>query len=121
MQPTPMHQSIHRPINPVAKMICQGGVKPWATSCRNLGENIAECLGNFIGMRKRLSRHWPSRFGPKQVCHRAAPHDLQAGLLGADGRHAIRSRGGPSNTSALAMVFKLVEGSHSVAKGDSCC
>jgi hypothetical protein len=74
MQPTPMHQSIHRPINPVAKMICQGGVKPWTTSCRNLGENIAECLGNFIGIRKRLTRHWPSRCGPKQVCDRAAPH-----------------------------------------------
>ena len=35
----PKHPRIDRPINPVAKMICQGGIKPWATSCRNLGEH----------------------------------------------------------------------------------
>jgi hypothetical protein len=35
----PKHPMIDRPINPVAKMISQGGIKPWATtSCRNLGE-----------------------------------------------------------------------------------
>jgi hypothetical protein len=45
----PKHPRIDRPINPVAKMICQGGIKPWATtSCRNLGENIADCLDNFL-------------------------------------------------------------------------
>ncbi len=87
-------------------MICQGGIKPRATTARrNLGENSAECPGNFTASATIETL-------AKSLRTKTAPPSCGTPPFGREATCPRRPR--------LPWSSKQVEWSHSGAKGDPC-